>query len=284
VIAALLGVVVGALCGGALWVAFRPSLQVAALARTNYRGVPLITAAGVLVPITMVLLAGFVRLMILITDRKPDWDQLIGPSVAAAVGFSLLGLLDDVLGEGQSGGFRGHLAALREGRLTSGMVKLMAGGAVALVVSSGLARGDEGLVGALRDGAVVALAANLANLLDRAPGRAVKACAVAFAVSMAASRSPTLAAPAAGLGAGLALLPDDLSERVMLGDAGANCLGALCGMAALVAVPAAEGRWVLLVALAAANAVSEVVSFSRVIDAVGPLRWFDRLGRRAREG
>ena len=36
----------------------------------------------------------------------------------------------------------------------------------------------------------------------------------------------------------------------------------------------------VLVALIALNLASEFVSFSRVIEAVPPLRWFDRLGRR----
>ncbi|MFZ4669749.1 MAG: hypothetical protein ACOYML_10640, partial [Microthrixaceae bacterium] len=55
---------------------------------------------------------------------------------------------------------------------------------------------------------------------------------------------------------------------------------ALCGMAALVAVPGATGRWVLVGSLVALNVASEFVSFSRVIDAVAPLRWLDQLGRR----
>lgn len=275
----LIGIVVGLGVGAALWVASRSSFEVPALARTNYRGAPVVTGVGVMVPVTMLICAGALRLVVLLAEVKPAWDQLVGPSVAAVAGFSLLGLLDDVLGEGQSGGFRGHLRALLRGHLTSGMIKLVAGGALALVVSSGLGRGDEGALGALRDGAIVALAANLANLLDRGPGRAIKVTTLAFLVCVVASRSLTLVAPAVGVGAGLALLPDDLRERVMLGDAGANALGALCGLAALSAAPAAGVRWAILVGLVALNALSEVVSFSKVIDAVAPLRWFDRLGR-----
>ena len=64
----------------------------------------------------------------------------------------------------------------------------------------------------------------------------------------------------------------------MLGDAGANPLGALCGLAALAAAPAAGARWIILIVLLALNLVSEVVSFTAVIDRVAPLRWLDRLG------
>ena len=38
---------------------------------------------------------------------------------------------------------------------------------------------------------------------------------------------------------------------------------------------------ILLAVLVLTNLASERVSFSRVIDATAPLRWFDRLGRRA---
>jgi len=277
-ISTFVGMAVGAVMAALLWTAMAPTFDAPSLARANYRGDPLVTGVGVLVPLSMVLLAGASRVLILATDANPSWDQLVGDSVLAAVGFSLLGLFDDVAGVGQSGGFRGHVRALAHGQLTSGMVKLVGGAALGVVVSASLARGDEGVLGALRDGAIIALSANLANLFDRAPGRAVKVSAVAFAVAAVLARSPTLLGPGAGIGAGLGLLPADLRERCMLGDAGANPLGALCGMAALAAGPGAAVRWVLLGALVALNASSEVVSFSSLIDRTPPLRWFDRLG------
>jgi UDP-N-acetylmuramyl pentapeptide phosphotransferase/UDP-N-acetylglucosamine-1-phosphate transferase len=65
----------------------------------------------------------------------------------------------------------------------------------------------------------------------------------------------------------------------MLGDAGANPLGAVMGLAVVLA--AAPGvRDVVLVALVTLNVAGEVVSFSRVIELVPPLRVLDRAGRR----
>jgi UDP-N-acetylmuramyl pentapeptide phosphotransferase/UDP-N-acetylglucosamine-1-phosphate transferase len=63
----------------------------------------------------------------------------------------------------------------------------------------------------------------------------------------------------------------------MLGDTGANVLGAAVGWGLVVAVGSA-GEWAALVVVVLLNLVSERVSFTRVIDAVAPLRWFDRLG------
>ena len=85
-----------------------------------------------------------------------------------------------------------------------------------------------------------------------------------------------MAAPA---GAAIALLPDDLAERAMLGDAGANALGALLGTAAAATLPR-RARLAALAAVVGLTAASEVVSFTKVIERTPPLRWLDMLGRR----
>ena len=124
------------------------------------------------------------------------------------------------------------------------------------------------------------LCANLANLLDRAPGRAVKASVVALVVAaLAVARPAALSASAVVVGAALGLFLDDLHERLMLGDAGANVLGAVLGLGVVAACgPAA--RDVVLVSVAALNVAGELVSFTRVIESVPPLRALDRAGRR----
>jgi UDP-GlcNAc:undecaprenyl-phosphate GlcNAc-1-phosphate transferase len=64
----------------------------------------------------------------------------------------------------------------------------------------------------------------------------------------------------------------------MLGDAGANALGALLGLsAARLPRPVRLG---LLAGVTALNAASEVVSFTKVIQATPALRRLDQLGRR----
>ena len=294
-IAVLVWAALGAAIGAALWALGHSMFDVATLERTNYRDAHLVTGVGVLVPVVVLSLGAAGAIVDRVDLAAASWSALVLPASIAALGFSLLGLFDDVAGQGQSGGFRGHLGELSRGRLTSGMVKLAGGAALGVVVAAQVpaievleggramgygvpSSGASGVLVLLRDGAVVALAANLANLFDRAPGRTVKVTALAFALTAVVSRSAVLAAPAAGIGAGLGLLRADLSERCMLGDAGSNPLGALCGLAALVAAPSSTARWLLLAALLLANAASEVVSFSRVIDMVAPLRWFDRLG------
>jgi hypothetical protein len=65
----------------------------------------------------------------------------------------------------------------------------------------------------------------------------------------------------------------------MLGDCGANALGALLGLR-LALAPSAGARAGALAALAALTLAAERVSLSRVIAATPGLRELDRLGRR----
>ena len=188
-------------------------------------------------------------------------------ALVAGLGAGAVGAYDDASGarHPHAKGFRGHAAALRSGQLTGGAVKVAGIGATGLLAARllGPARPLDLLVG----GAVVAGSANLVNLLDLRPGRALKAGGLAAL----ALRQPGPAAAAA------ALLPDDLRERTMLGDAGANALGAVLGLGLLARHP--HRRRTALAVLVGLTGASEVVSYSRVIDAVPPLRALDRAGR-----
>ena len=107
-----------------------------------------------------------------------------GPAgVVAALGSGAFGALDDLAGDGASKGLRGHLGAAARGEVTTGLVKIAGIGATGLVAAALADRGraDVGGLDTLVGGAVVAGAANLANLLDLRPGRALKATMIAAA-------------------------------------------------------------------------------------------------------
>lgn len=224
----------------------RPPRGAAAWERTNHRGATVSLLSGPALAVAVAASADLPR----------------AAAAVAALGAGAVGAYDDARGgRDQAKGLRGHAAALRQGRLTGGAVKVVGIGATGLL-SARLAGRRDVLVA----GAVVAASANLVNLLDLRPGRALKAGGIAAA----ALRQP------GPLGAVAALLPGDLGERTMLGDAGANALGAVLGLALLRRAPAPAS----LAVLVALTGASEVVSYSRVIDAVAPLRWVDRAGRR----
>jgi hypothetical protein len=162
-----------------------------------------------------------------------------------------LGLVDD-LWSGPERGFRAHLAA----RKTTGVLKLLGIPMYALVRTRSLS-------GAL----LVALAANAINQLDTRPGRALKAYI------------PAAAAVDAPLAVAVLLLPYDLREMTMLGDAGANALGALLGLNSVDRLTG-RGRWLAIGALAGLTVVGERTSLGRLIEHTPGLAQLDRLGRR----
>lgn len=172
-----------------------------------------------------------------------------GPAVAAV---TAIGLADDVW-SGPERGLRGHLRARR----STGILKLLAIPAIGLVATRRLS-------GAL----LVALAANLANQLDTKPGRALKAYLIA---------APAVGAP---LVPAVVLLPYDLREMTMLGDAGANGLGAMLGLKSVSRLTG-RSRWIAVGALASLNLLGELRSFGALIERTPGLRELDRFGRPA---
>jgi UDP-N-acetylmuramyl pentapeptide phosphotransferase/UDP-N-acetylglucosamine-1-phosphate transferase len=279
----LLAFLLGLGVGAAAWWSLGPTFAHPALQRENHRGAAIATAGGLVLVVAAVALEGGARLVevvaadaghqpIDLATRVPRLMVLV-----AVLGLGALGLVDDLVGTGESGGFAGHLGALVRGRLTTGALKLFGGAAVCLVAVSLDIVAAPGRF--LADAALVALAANLGNLLDRAPGRVGKVSVLCFVVlALATGFDVRLAGTAVVVGAGLAVLLPDLRERVMLGDVGANVLGAALGLGVVVACGPLV-RTVVLVVLVALNLASELVSFSAVISRVPPLRAVDQLGR-----
>lgn len=226
---------------------------------------------------------------------------LAGPLALACF---TLGLVDDAFGTAGARGFRGHLGALRHGRLTTGGLKLLgisAASYVVAVVIAQLSVGAEapglGLLVALPSGAAIALTSNLVNLTDLRPGRALKSYVVlgilgviSTAVLLGGVAAPGVEPSAAQvvvdslalllfvLGPVLAVWRYDLGEQGMLGDAGANAMGAVAGLLIVAGLPF-YGVLAYLAVVLALNLLSERYSFSRVIEGNRVLRRIDALGR-----
>jgi UDP-N-acetylmuramyl pentapeptide phosphotransferase/UDP-N-acetylglucosamine-1-phosphate transferase len=236
--------------------------------RTNYAGRP-------------VTLLGGPALALAATASAVAGAPTGSRAAAALVGTvsGLVGGYDDLAGarpeQARDKGLAGHLRALRAGRVSAGAVKVAGIGAAAAAAAL-LTRRNRALTDAVLTTGLVTGTANLVNLLDLRPGRAAKAAALAAAAGLG---SPSGALVAGPLGASLAVLPDDLGERVMLGDCGANAVGALLGLR-LAAVPGRAARAGALAVVVGLTLASERVSFTRVIEATPVLRELDRLGRR----
>ncbi|WP_235432106.1 hypothetical protein [Nocardiopsis sp. RV163] len=231
--------------------------------RTNFRGRRVTLRQG------PALACGVCAAVLLVPGPGP---RVRAASALAAAGAAAFGVYDDLAGSSRARGLRGHLGALASGRVTTGMVKMAGIGATGVAAARLLRRSPLDTV---LDSALIAASANLLNLFDLRPGRAAKVALFAAAPALASPAAPLLGPV---VGASAALLPDELAERSMLGDAGANALGAALGAAAAARAPRPV-RAALLAGVAALTLASERVSFSRVIDRVPALRRLDLWGR-----
>jgi len=252
----------------------RPPGDAGTWARTNHRGEPVTLLEGPAVT------AAAMAASALGPGLAP---RLRAALLVAGAGGGAMGAYDDLAGDGDRRGFRGHLGALARGEVTTGAVKIGGIGATGLL--AGVLLGGSPADVAINAG-LTAGTANLLNLFDLRPGRAIKVAVAGGALLAAGSphrgdtdRPAAAAAVAAPVGAALGLLPQDLGERAMLGDTGANALGAMLGVAA-GATLSRPARVALLAAVVGLTAASEKVSFTAVIDRTPALRWLDMLGRR----
>jgi UDP-N-acetylmuramyl pentapeptide phosphotransferase/UDP-N-acetylglucosamine-1-phosphate transferase len=261
--------VAAGVAGTGVWLASRalrakPPGETPRWERKNFRGAPVTLTAG---PSVAAGIAAGIAAAPGLTPRV----RTAGVVTCLAVG--AVGLYDDLAGSTASKGLGGHLNALRSGEVTSGAVKV---GVIGLTGLVGSALVSETLVDAAIGGAVIAGHANLLNLLDLRPGRANK---VAAAHAPLVLRGPGRGVGAATLGAVLVAFPDDLGEQAMLGDCGANAIGAVLGLA-MVADERRMARLVHLAIVTGLTLASEKVSFTAVIERTPVLRALDGLGRR----
>lgn len=316
--------VVGAgigVCAGLGYVLRRKRIKASQWERTNFHGVTVSLRGGVA-------MAGASVASAAVASALSDQPRAALGGVVASLGGGLAGYIDDVDQGAHDGGkvakgLKGHLGALAHGQVTTGVIKIAGIGASALAASALVGSKATSVGGKVADLALntvlIAGTANLANLLDLRPGRALKATVLVAAplsyfscadaktpasgasvtsatasVTSGASGAPsaTPAAPASASGASaqrllasglnaaaITALVEDLQETTMLGDTGANAAGALLGTSL-----AANDSWKLRLgtALGVVGLIlaSEKVSFSKVIAANPALNWLDQLWRR----
>lgn len=288
--------VVGAgigVCAGLGYVLRRKRIKASQWERTNFHGVTVSLRGGVA-------MAGAAVASAAVASAFSDQPRAALGGLVASLGGGLAGYIDDVDQGAHDGGkvakgLKGHLGALAHGQVTTGVIKIAGIGASALAASALVGSKATSMGGKVADLALntvlIAGAANLANLLDLRPGRALKATvlvAAPLSYFSAAAAKPEASASgasaqrllASGLNAAaITALVEDLQETTMLGDTGANAAGALLGTS-LAANDSRKLRLGATLGVVGLILASEKVSFSKVIAANPALNWLDQLWRR----
>lgn len=286
--------VVGAgigVCASLGYVLRRKRIKASQWERTNFHGVTVSLRGGVA-------MAGASVASAAVASALSDQPRAALGGLVASLGGGLAGYIDDVDQGAHDGGkvakgLKGHLGALAHGQVTTGVIKIAGIGASALAASALVGSKATSVGGKVADLALntvlIAGTANLANLLDLRPGRALKATVLVATplsyFSCAAAKTPASPASAQRLlasglnAAAITALVEDLQETTMLGDTGANAAGALLGTSL-----AANDSWKLrlgtTLGVVGLILASEKVSFSKVIAANPALNWLDQLWRR----
>lgn len=254
--------------------AFMGMLREAGFVRPNYRqeeiplGMGLVFIAGVGLTLTIAQFA----------SPLASSDVFIYLFMLAAMG--LFGLVDDVFGSRKASGLKGHFQKLLfERELTTGGLKALAGGFIGILAGISV-NIDGNPYRIILDALIIALSANMLNLLDLRPGRAGKSFLLMTAVLLTAGYGKGqlfyLLIMAASV---LAFLPYDLSAKVMMGDTGSNILGVTVGITAawVLNLP---GKLAFLAFLVLFHLFTEKYSLTKVIEGNRVLKFLDMLGRK----
>lgn len=236
------------------------------LSRTNFRGD------------TASLAEGFAVATALTGCSLARGDVVAATAVGAA---AMVGAADDFDagrhdGPAPAKGLRGHWRALKSGHVSTGVLKVLTIGSVSVLYAARTRRArGRAMSDVVLDSVIIAGSANIANLFDLRPSRALKMSGMCASVATVAQPDPR--AYGAVIGSIIGSAPTDFSARTMLGDMGANPLGLYVGI--LAAHPNSRTfRSLMALLTVVLIGAAEKISFSDVIDHQPILRTLDRIG------
>lgn len=185
------------------------------------------------------------------------------------------GILDDIIGNRDVSGLKGHFKSLLNGKLTTGWFKALFWGFIGLVISIAISKNIYDIV---INTLIIALSTNLMNLLDLRPGRAIKgylliSIVLLFTLGEYTRNLLLLIFPNV-----IAYFNQDLKAKAMMGDTGSNVLGISIGILFVMGYPL-KVRLIWLAFLIFIHILTEKYSLTKIIENNKFLNFIDKLGR-----
>ena len=203
------------------------------------------------------------------------WLLCLALYIFSMMAMFFAGALDDLIGNRNVSGLKGHFKSLFKGELTTGGFKALFGGFVGLVVSVCI---SSSIVDIIVNTLIIALSTNLMNLFDLRPGRAIKAYLVIMIPIYITLTGYTKVFPLLILPNVLAYFNTDLKARGMMGDTGSNVLGISIGVL-MARGYGIKVRLAWLVFLILMHLITEKFSLTKIIEKNRVLKFIDNLGR-----
>ncbi len=237
----------------------------------NYRGEKIPVGMGLLFILIQVFLIFSASLFELGVDKT-----ILLAYIISIILIGLIGFTDDLIGETDIKGFKGHIKALLRGKLTTGGLKAVVGLVIAVLFSLNVYNGIFELgVNIL----LITLFTNIINLFDLRPGRAIKVFSfLSIALIITSYINEYNFIIYAALGIIIVYSRYDLKAKSMMGDIGSNALGMTLGTFCVLTHSLTE-KIVYLIILIILHGISEFSSFSKIIKNNSILNYLDNIGR-----
>lgn len=188
----------------------------------------------------------------------------------------LIGLLDDLIGDKEVKGLKGHIKSFFKGTLTTGGIKAFLGLFISLVVSSYI---SFNIIEFIINGLIIGLFTNLINLFDLRPGRASKIFIIISILLLVFNINKDNNYIILSIyGILIPYISLDFKAKVMMGDVGSNVLGYTLGIYCVVNCEMFS-KIIILILLILVHLLAEKISFSKVIENNKFLKFVDDIGR-----
>jgi UDP-GlcNAc:undecaprenyl-phosphate/decaprenyl-phosphate GlcNAc-1-phosphate transferase len=237
------------------------------LSAINYQGELIPTGSGLIFILGAILF--WALLLILDIDNELTVEKYI--FIISIIGG--VGLIDDLIGNKEFQGYKGHLKQLFKGKLTTGGLKAI----VALLISILVVNNGRSIIETIINIFIFLLMTNFLNLLDLRPGRSIKIfILLSLFLFLLQKKLWIIFLPIYIII--IFYLPYELRGEIMLGDTGSNILGAISGLAYSM-FPHYYIKIPIFIILLIINILAERISLSKIIKNNRILNYLDNLGK-----